>query len=118
MNTIAQEKLLPVGRQLLREGQELSNPTYYVVSRDEFEQLKREHAKEVEGLSYDEYCELESECWHDMLREQLKSHWEKIPDSLFQPNAVKLEKRFRAKSPAVRGLILKTISGVNALVSR
>jgi len=58
------------------------------VSREEFEQLQGEHAEEVEGVTYEEYCETELERWKDMLKEQLKPLWEKsIPDSLLNPSA-------------------------------
>jgi hypothetical protein len=59
-------------------GFENKYPTLYVVSKQEFEELQREHASEVESLSYEEYCAIESECWHDMLKEQLMLPWERI----------------------------------------
>jgi hypothetical protein len=62
-----------IGKQLTEEGYEMKNPSFYVVSREEYESLKKEHANEVEGLSYDEYCALESECWHGLLSTLLES---------------------------------------------
>ena len=66
-----------IGKQLEKEGYERNNPSFYVVSREEYDSLKKEKAEEVEGLSYDEYCALESECWHDMLSTLLESPMEK-----------------------------------------
>jgi hypothetical protein len=78
MNTKT-ELNLRIGKQLKKEGHEKASPFLYVVSREEYDSLKNEKALEVEGLSYEEYCALESECWHDMLSAQLAT----VVDSAF-----------------------------------
>ena len=88
------------------------NPDVYVVTHAEYLQLKAEHAKEVEGMSYEEYCESEKECWNEMLHEQLKQPWEKsIPDSLLNPKAQILNRKYlHNKSSIFRRLLLKSLS--------
>jgi hypothetical protein len=77
MNTKQILNILPIGRELREENVYKNNPSRYVVSVLEFEQMKEEKFKDVDGLSYEEYCEIESECWNEMLKEQLKPLWEK-----------------------------------------
>lgn len=88
------------------------NPNVYVVTHAEYLQLKAEHSEEVEGVSYEEYCETEKECWNEMLNEQLKQPWERsIPDSLLNPQPKALNRTYiHNKSPNLRRLILKSLS--------
>jgi len=113
MNTKQELNILPVGRELHEENIYRKNPSRYVVSVLEFEQMKQEKFKDVEGLSYEEYCELESECWNEMFKEQLKPLWEKsIPDSIIDKNT-NAKIRPNNKSTAFLRLVYKNIP-VNA----
>jgi hypothetical protein len=77
MNCEAELELESLKDKLLEEKYDLKNPSWYVVSYQEFEQLNAEHSPEVEGLSYEEYCEIEHECWNEMLKVQLEEPWKK-----------------------------------------
>lgn len=64
-------------RKLREENTYERNLTYYVVSLAEFIQMKEEKYPDVEGLSYEEYCAIESECWDEMFKVQMMAPWER-----------------------------------------
>jgi hypothetical protein len=83
---------------------------FHIVSREEFNDLAAEHAKEVEGMSYEEYCDIEQEAWNEMLKEQLKSPWEKsIPDFIMDPKQCLINKR-TTKKPISTAAILNALA--------
>ena len=95
---------------LQEENFDVRNPMKFVVSLEEYEQLKAEHSSDVEGLSYEEYCELERECWNQMYQMQLIQPWEKsIPESLLNPELYIIQERHLTKKPRLRSLILKAM---------
>lgn len=51
---------------------------WQVVSREEYDQLCAENSKEVENMTYEEYCQLENEAWHDMLEKMLLPPWDEL----------------------------------------
>jgi len=110
MNKKTNCEILKIDMEVKTEGYENEYPLYFVVSKKEFEELQAEHAPEVEGLSYDEYCELESECWNEMLKEQLKEPWEKIlPEYLLNPVPMVIARKKLPTKPVLRRMILKSI---------
>lgn len=101
-------KTLPVGKVLRPANYDINSPSFYVVSEAEFNELKATNAPEVEGLSYDEYIELEHECWTGMLHVQLMQPWERpIPTAKSKKSSQRLSKAKRdiatfMKSPAFK----------------
>jgi hypothetical protein len=86
------------------------NPDVYVVTLSEYEQLQGEHVAEVEGMSYEEYCETEKECWNEMLKEQLKEPWEKIlPEYLLNPVPMVIARKKLTIKPVLRRMLLNSI---------
>lgn len=72
---------------------------FQIVSREEFNELQREHDKDAEGVSFEEYCETEREAWNEMLKEQLKEPWEKsIPDYMMDSKRISANNRAAKKS--------------------
>ena len=63
--------------------EESDDPLKNIVSREEFEQLKGEHSEEVEGVTYEEYCETERECWNEMLKRPAETFVERKYSRLF-----------------------------------
>ena len=69
---------LPVGKELKRKDYYLKNPSRYIVSLEEFEQLKQENDDDVKGFSYEEYCEIEREGWNDMAKALFQKDFEAL----------------------------------------
>lgn len=63
-------------KELKIEGFDLKDPSRYVVSLAEFMELKAENAEEVQGLSYEEYCEIEREGWDDCVKAAMNKTFE------------------------------------------
>jgi hypothetical protein len=78
--------------ELKRENYDKKNPSHYVVSREEFEELKKQNDEDVEGLDYEEFCEVERESWTDHVRMVFRKPFEaldSIPQQQFWRNGVK-----------------------------
>lgn len=54
---------------LKEDNFDMKNPLQFVVSKEEFEQLQKENADEVAGLTYEQYCEIEKEGWFNMFKD-------------------------------------------------
>ena len=64
--------------ELKKENFYLKEPSRYVVSLQEFMELKQENADEVQGFSYEEYCEIEREGWNDCIKTALNKEFEPL----------------------------------------
>jgi len=60
------------------EGFDKKMPSVFVVSIEEFEQLKAENDEDVLGFSYEEYCEIEREGWNDIVRAVIRQQFEAL----------------------------------------
>lgn len=84
--------MISIGKELKRKGYYLKNPSRYVVSLEEFEQLKQDNDEDVIGISYEEYCEIEREGWNDMAKAMFHKEFEAlniIPKQMPWRNSVK-----------------------------
>ncbi len=60
---------LPVGNTITPDINESNLPFCFVVSREEFKDLQSEIFQDVNGLSYEEYCSIESEGWWNQFKD-------------------------------------------------
>lgn len=78
--------------QLRKAGFDLLEPCWYVVSLEDFEELKTENDDSAAGFSYEEFCELEREAWNDMVRQALNKEFEGVecvPKQMFWGQGVR-----------------------------
>lgn len=84
-------KLLLKDNELRRKDFDLRNPSRFVVSLNEFKELKIMNDEDVIGLTYEEYCEIEKEEWNSMATELFHKPFELL-DVI--PNRNNRNKRF------------------------